>query len=91
LVDVYTQEFIAINKTMTSGEKILITTHSGNKTVIGELGGLTYNYYPYRDLDSSWLQLRVGDTLLRYDAESNLDSLEVTIWHSKRLLEVQNT
>lgn len=89
LINVATQEYFRINKTMEAGETITIETTVGEKKVIGLVDGVEYNYFRYRDLDSTWLQLQVGDNLFRYDASSNLDALEVYVYFYNRYLEVQ--
>lgn len=89
LVNISTQEQFKINKTMVAGEIITINTTIGEKKITGLLDGVSSNYFKYRDLNSVWLQLAVGDNLLRYDAESGLDSLECFIYFYNRYLEVQ--
>lgn len=90
IINVETQEFFKINKTLSAGEQVVVETVTGEKKVVGSLnGGAEENYFKYRDLDSTWLQLAVGDNLFRYDAERNLDGLEVYIYSYNRYLEVQ--
>jgi hypothetical protein len=89
LTNALTMEFIKINKTLTAGEKVVIVTQSGEKKIVGTLGGVESNYYRYRDLNSSWLQLAMGDNLFKYDADGNLGGLEVTIYFYARYLEVE--
>lgn len=90
IINVETQEFFKINKTLLAGEQVVVETVTGEKKVVGSLnGGAEENYFKYRDLDSTWLQLAVGDNLFRYDAERNLDGLEVYIYSYNRYLEVQ--
>lgn len=89
LTDLTTQEYIKINKTMEPNEVIVVNTQEGNKYVQGTLGGVTSNYYQYRDLNSSWLQLRPGANLFQYSAEENVVNLEVTIQYNTRFLEVE--
>ena len=74
---------------MTAGETITVNTTTGEKKITGLLDGVSSNYFKYRDLGSSWLQLAVGDNLLRYDADSGLDRLECFIYFYNRYLEVQ--
>ena len=40
------------------------------------------------DLDSTFLKLEVGDNLFRYDAEENINNLEVNIYYNPNYLEV---
>lgn len=89
VINVETQQFFRINKVMEAGEVIEINTTSGEKKVQGTLNGVTSNYYKYRDFDSNWLQLEVGDNLFRYDAEQNIENLEVYINFNNKYLEVQ--
>lgn len=88
-INVMTQEYFKINKTMVAGETVTINTTIGEKKVIGFLNGREQNYFKYRDLDSTWLQLEVGDNLFRYDADENIDGLEAYIYFYNRYLEVQ--
>lgn len=89
LIEVNTQKFFKVNKTMVAGEEITIDTIIGEKKVEGYLNGITSNYFKYRDLDSEWLQLKVGDNLFRYDADQNVGNLEVYIYYNNKYLEVQ--
>ena len=88
-INVSTQEYFKINKTLTAGEEIRINTNIGEKKIVGTLNGVSSNYFKYRDLDSTWLQLAVGDNLFRYDADTGLDSLECYVYFYNRYLEVQ--
>jgi hypothetical protein len=81
LFNVNTREFIKINKEMKAGEKIIITTGIGEKRIESLLNGITTNAMNYIDWQSTFLQLHVGDNLLRYNADKNLDNLEVTIYY----------
>lgn len=89
LIEVNTQKFFKVNKTMVAGEEITIDTIIGEKKIEGYLNGITSNYFKYRDLDSEWLQLKVGDNLFRYDADQNAGNLEVYIYYNNKYLEVQ--
>ena len=89
LLNVDTQEFFKVNKTLVAGEEVEINTNIGSKKIIGTLNGVTENYFRYRDLDSTWLQLNIGDNLFRYDAEVGLDVLECYVYFYNRYLEVQ--
>lgn len=89
LINVGTQKFFKVNKTMEAGEVIEINTNVGEKKIQGTVNGAISNYFKYRDLDSEWLQLNVGDNLFRYDADSNAGNLEVYVYFSNKYLEVQ--
>lgn len=89
LIDVITQKYFKINKSITSGERVTINTITGSRKVIGFLDGKESNYFRYRDLYNTWLQLNPGDNYFRYDADENIDNLEVFIYFYDRYLEVQ--
>lgn len=90
LINVNTHEEFAINKSMVAEEEIEINTNVGEKGVRGRVGNADYsNYFMYKDIDSTWLQLAVGDNLFRYDADSGLDNLEVFMYFYNKFLEVQ--
>lgn len=88
ILDVETQEFIKINKTLQTGEKIIVNTTEGSRKVIGVLNGIESNYFKYRDFDSSWLALRPGSTFLKSNAEEGKDLMEVFISFDPCYMEV---
>lgn len=89
LLNVNTREFIKINKTMSAGEKVIVSTGSGEKYIKGIVSGEEFNYFKYMDFDSTWLQLHTGENILKYDADDNVDGLEVRISFLPKYLEVQ--
>ena len=83
LFNVNSREFLKINKTMVPGEKILINTNFGEKKIESNLHGVTTNILNYLDIQGggcSFLKLDIGDNLFRYDADENLNNLEVNIY-----------
>ncbi|MCW6105662.1 phage tail family protein [Clostridium sporogenes] len=91
LFNVNTREFIKINKGMVAGEKFIINTNVGKKKILQELNGATTDILNYLDIiggGDTFLQLDVGDNLFRYNADSNLDNLEVNIYFSPQYLGV---
>jgi len=73
---------------MAAGEKIVITTHTGQKRVEKELNGVLENAFNWWDDGSTFMQLDVEDNLLRYNAEENVDNLEVSIYYTPQYLGV---
>lgn len=88
ILNIHTQEFIKINKTMEAGEVITVTTYFGNKKVESTFNGATTNAFNYIDFQSTFLQLDTGDNLFRYNADTNIDNLEVTIYYTPQYLGV---
>ncbi|MDD2496385.1 MAG: phage tail family protein, partial [Tissierellia bacterium] len=65
-------------------------TNAGEKSVRGKTNNVDFtNYFMYKDIDSTWLQLKLGENLFRYDADDGLDNLEVFVYFHNKFLEVQ--
>jgi len=88
LYNVNTREYIKINKTLTAGEILSVTTHFSNKRIESYKDGVTTNAFNWIDLDSTFLQLEPKDNLLRYDADEGLDNLELDIYYNPEYLGV---
>lgn len=88
LFNVNTREYFKINKTMQAGEIITVTTHFQNKRVELNKNGVTSNAFNWIDLESTFLQLDVGDNLFRYDADEGIENLEVSIYYTPQYLGV---
>ena len=88
LFNVNTREYFKINKTMEAGEVITVTTHFQNKRVELNKNGVVSNAFNWIDTTSTFLQLDVGDNLLRYDSDEGLGNLEVSIWYTPQYLGV---
>jgi hypothetical protein len=88
LMNVVTGEFIKINKTMVSGEVISINTNFGNKSIISTVNGVVSNIFNNIDFNSTFIQLDVGDNIMRYDASTGIDNLEVSIYYNPKYLGV---
>lgn len=90
LFNVNTRESIKINKSMVAGEVIKVNTNYGEKRIENILNGVTTNILNLIDLGGgdTFLQLDVGDNLLRYDADINPSNLEINIYFSPKYLGV---
>lgn len=73
---------------MVAGEKIIINTNYGEKKVQDIINGDTVDILHNLDLSSTFLQLNVGDNLFRYDADNNLNNLQVSIYYNPKYLGV---
>ena len=88
LLNVNTQEFIKLNITLQAGDVMSVSTGYGEKEVTLNRGGIVSDAFRYIDVDSSYLQLAAGDNLFRYSAATNLENLEVSIYHDDLYLGV---
>lgn len=86
LVNVNTGESFKLNKVMSAGEIITINTNKGKKRIESTLNGVMSNIFNTIIFGSTFLQLSVGDNLFRYDADENLDFLEVDIYHTPQFV-----
>ena len=88
LVNVHTGERLRLLVTMTAGETITVTTHFAGKRVVRISGGVESNAFSFVDAGSSFLQLQPGRNTLRYDADENMDALEIRVMYRPLFLGV---
>jgi len=88
ILNVHTMEFIKLNISMVAGDILSLNTGYGEKNVTLTRNGTTTTAFRHLDIDSTYMQLVPGDNLFRYDAETNLDNLEVSIYHNNQYLGV---
>lgn len=88
ITEILTQKHIYIDKTLTAGEVIEISTEDGNKYVHGTVDLVTSNYFKYRRLNSDWIKMRRGNNVFQYDCDEGRENLDVTISYSPKYLEV---
>lgn len=83
-----TGEFIKVTKELTSDDTLYITTAFGNKKVEIERNGIRSNAFNYIDLDSTFFNLKVGDNMLEYTTDNDLEPQGVEIIYKNRYLGV---
>jgi hypothetical protein len=89
LINVDTGEFMKFNNlTLPAGEVLTVSTYYGKKEITITSNNEVLNGFRYWDIDSTYLQLAVGDNLFRYDADSDIEGLEVSIYHNNMYLGV---
>lgn len=86
LLNLDTGEFIRLETTMVQGESIKVYTHFAGKRIIKSLNQTQSNAFPLLSLNSTFIQLSPGKNVLRYDALSNMDLLEVSLYFRPRFL-----
>ena len=80
-----TDEFIKINQTLQSGERLEITTGFGNKRAeIIDDDGNVQNAFHYLDLESTFWQLKPGDNYITFFADVDRDQAAVIIRYRNR-------
>ena len=88
LMNLDTGEYIQLLTTMSAGEELRVYTHFAGKRVVRVTGQAESSAFSLLDTDSTFLQLAAGRNLLRYDADTNMDLLEVSIYYRPRFLGV---
>lgn len=89
ILNVDTGEFIKFNNlTLLAGDVLTVSTYYGKKQINLKRNGLTSDAFRYLDVDSTYIQLALGDNLFRYEAEDNAEGLEVSIYHNNKYLGV---
>lgn len=88
LLNVNTKEYIKVNATMEAGDVITVNTEYGKKGATLTRGGETTDYFRHIDVDSTFMQLDIGDNVFRYDAEEGVSALEASIYHNNKYLGV---
>ena len=88
LLNVDTRELIKLNISLVAGDVLTVSTGYGEKAVKLNRGGTITDAFRYLDVDSSYLQIAVGDNLFRYSADANAENLEVSIYHNNLYLGV---
>lgn len=79
LIDVNTQQELRLNITMSQGDLIEVSTYEDDMSITLIRGNVRTNIFNAIDLYSHFLQLEPGDNILRYEAESGVDNLEITL------------
>lgn len=89
ILNINTGEFIKFNDlTLLADDVLTISTHYGNKRITLTRAGSKKDAFKYLDIDSTYIQLALGDNLFRYEAEENAEGLEVSIYHTNKYLGV---
>ncbi len=88
LMNLDSGEYVRLNTTMDADTQLRIYTHFAGKRVLSVSGQTVNNAFALLDTGSTFLQLNAGRNLLRYNASSNMDLLEVSIYYRPQFLGV---
>ena len=79
-----TGEFIKVNQELLEGERMMIDTSDGNKSVyFVDALGVERNVFNWIDLNSTFFKLVVGNNEIEYTADSDIQGAIVNISYSK--------
>ena len=65
-----------------------VNTQYGSKGAHLVRNGIKTDYFRFVDVDSTFMQLAIGDNNFRYDAEGGVNAMEVSIFYNKEYLGV---
>lgn len=88
ITNLTTGEFIKVDRELTSNDTLYIKTNFGEKKVEIERDGVRENAFHYIDLDSTFFNLELGDNLIEYKTENELEPQSVEIKYSNRYIGV---
>ncbi|MDT7986925.1 phage tail family protein [Clostridium perfringens] len=83
-----TGEFIKVDRELTTDDTLYIKTNFGEKKVEIERNGIRENAFHYIDLDSTFFNLELGDNLIEYRTENDLEPQSVEIRYRNRYIGV---
>lgn len=75
--DVFKRTNFRLRFAMKKGDRIVINTNTGAKTVTLTRDGVTSNIMGYMTPDSTWLTLEAGDNVFTYDSDSDNANLQL--------------
>lgn len=78
IYDVFQRTHIKLMFTMIAGDRIIINTNAGAKSITLIRGGISSNIMGYMYPDSSWLTVGAGDNVFTYQCDSGSDNLQIT-------------
>lgn len=80
-----TEEYIQVNRTLLSTDKLIITTDFGAKRVeIEDVAGVRTNAFNWIDLGSSFWSLQIGDNVVEYTSDDLVEPAAVSISYRNR-------
>lgn len=79
--NVETKERFAINYTMKAGDKIVINTNKGEKSIYNYRGGEKINIINFVTKYSKWLSMHIGENIISLDCQNGSEFLQLNITH----------
>ena len=76
--DTFERTFIKLKFTMQKGDRILINTNAGAKSIVLTREGVSINIMGHMTPDSTWLTLGAGDNVFTYGADNDSSNLQLT-------------
>jgi hypothetical protein len=88
IINETTGEYIEVTQELLEGEKLLINTAFGKKSVIFDNGNEQVNAFGQIDLHSTFWQMQVGDNSIVYTADHGIDTASMNISFKERFIGV---
>ena len=78
IYDTFKRTSIKLLFSMRKGDRIVINTNAGSKSIVLIREGITTNVMGYMTPDSTWLTLEAGDNVFTYECDSGSSNLQLT-------------
>lgn len=88
ILDLGTGEYLRFKVSMQAGDVLTVSTGYANKYATMTRDGVQTDALRYLDTQSTFIQLAPDLSDIKYDADTGLSNLEVTLWHHDRYLGV---
>lgn len=75
--DTFKRTYIKLRITMQKGDRIVINTNTGAKSIVLTRAGISSNIMGHMTPDSTWLTLDAGDNVFTYSAENDSSNLQL--------------
>ncbi|MEF9990235.1 MAG: phage tail family protein [Christensenellaceae bacterium] len=85
IVNVRNREYFGLAMTLLAGDSVTINTNYGQKSVVLTRNEVQTNILPLVAYGSSFLQLDMGNSLFRYEAQENAEALKVEVMYSEKV------
>lgn len=88
IMDATTYEEFKIITDMKAGDVIILNTNRGKKSLTLLQNNVRTNIFSRRKMNSKFIQLQVGDNIIKYDAELGVDNLDIQIKYTPKIIGV---
>ena len=82
LYNAATGDYFGLNATFVAGDRVVINTHNGKKSVKLIRFGVEINQFNNVRSGSKWLQLARGENSFTFNADSGVENMQISIIHT---------
>ena len=86
VVNAVTGEYIEVNIDLIAGDKLIINTNQGVKSIKRERNGVETSVLAFLNIESTFLKARVGNNIFTYTARSNPEAISINFYYNLQYL-----